>query len=143
MNFYNLLKYPTSVVVALLLLLFYACGSQDKLYEMLEGDWHGVSWVLEDSDRGYDASNVRFSFREDRTYSAELGTRVEEGEYHLANQMLYTHAEDQEEMAVRIQRLTNDTMVMRMNRGGQMELLTLAKDGDDEGEADEVNESDE
>lgn len=101
---------------------------------MLEGDWHGVSWVLEDSDRGYDASSVFFSFNEDRTYTAQLGTREEKGDYYLANQMLYTNAEDQDEMSVRVQRLTNDTMVFRMNRGGQMEILTLAKDHEEEKE---------
>ena len=111
-----------------------SCDSQEELYKMLEGDWHGVSWVLEDSDRGYDASSVFFSFNEDRTYTAQLGTREEKGDYYLANQMLYTNAEDQDEMSVRVQRLTNDTMVFRMNRGGQMEILTLAKDHEEEKE---------
>ena len=114
------------------LLTLQSCDSQEKLYEMLEGDWHGVSWVLEDSDRGYDASSVFFSFNEDRTYTAQLGAREEKGDYYLANQMLYTNAEDQDEMSVRVQRLTNDTMVFRMNRGGQMEILTLAKDHGEE-----------
>lgn len=114
------------------LLTLQSCDSQEKLYEMLEGDWHGVSWVLEDSDRGYDASGVQFTFNEDRTYSAKLGAREEKGDYWLANQMLYTHAVDQDEMSVRVQRLTNDTLVFRMNRGGQMEILTLAKDHEEE-----------
>lgn len=57
-----------------------------------------------------------------------LGNREETGTYRLVDRMLYTHADGQSEMAVRLLFLDENLLKMGMNRGGQMETLTLERE---------------
>lgn len=100
---------------------------QQDRHEVISGHWHGVSWIIDESQRAYDASRVDFTFEKDGDYSAQLGDRAEEGTYRFMGEMLYTQADGQSEIGVKLLRLDRDTMVMQMNRGGEMESLTLAK----------------
>ncbi len=42
--------------------------------------------------------------------------------------MLFTRPADQQEIMVKIAKLTMDTLIFDMNRSGQTELLTLRRD---------------
>ncbi|TVQ44497.1 MAG: hypothetical protein EA362_09775 [Saprospirales bacterium] len=95
---------------------------------MILGDWYGSSWIIDESQREYDASRVHFRFMEENQYTAQLGNREETGTYKLVDRMLYTHAEGQSEMAVRLLYLDENLLKMGMNRGGQMETLTLERE---------------
>jgi hypothetical protein len=109
-------------------ILTLASCSEEKedRHKLISGDWHGVSWIIDDTNQEYDASRVNFSFDKDGSYTAQLGNREEIGAYRFMGEMLYTHADGQSEIGVKLLRLDRDTMVMQMNRGGQMESLTLA-----------------
>jgi hypothetical protein len=116
------------IVVFFALFTFSSCFNDDKRYEMILGDWYGSSWIIDESQREYDASRVHFRFTEENQYTAQLGNREETGTYKLVDRMLYTHAEGQSEMAVRLLYLDENLLKMGMNRGGQMETLTLERE---------------
>ena len=119
----------SALLISLLFLFaFYSCNIDDKRYEMLLGEWYGSSWIIDDSQREYDASQVHFHFMEENEYTAQLGNREEVGTYRLVDRMLYTDAEGQSEMAVRLIYIDHEMLRLGMNRGGQLETLTLKRE---------------
>lgn len=116
------------IVIFFALFTFSSCGNDEERQEMLLGDWYGSSWVIDDTQAEYDASRVHFRFKEENEYWAQLGNREETGTYRLVDRMLYTHADGQSEMAVRLLFLDENLLKMGMNRGGQMETLTLERE---------------
>jgi hypothetical protein len=95
--------------------------------KLVIGDWKGVEWLVTGQDSDYDASTTFFSFLEDGKYTYQYGDMGEEGEYYVVNNELFTTPNGGMKMMVRIKTLTQDTMVLNMNRGGTSESLTLAR----------------
>ncbi|HJW29557.1 MAG TPA: hypothetical protein VJ508_09950, partial [Saprospiraceae bacterium] len=60
-------------------------------------------------------------------YTFTYADHAEKGNYFVSNHQLFTTPEGGIKMMVKVIRLTADTMVFDMNRGGQAEQLTLAK----------------
>lgn len=95
--------------------------------ELVIGEWKGVEWLIEGQEGDYDATSTFFEFSEDGRYTYMYGDVGEQGIYTVVNNELFTTPDGGMKMMVRIKKLTPDTMVLGMNRGGTSETLTLAK----------------
>ncbi len=112
---------------AFLVFCFANC-SQDLGYKTkIQGSWQVTHWDI-GNGQTRPVENVHFEFHGDE-YGAKLGQRSEAGKFRIENDKLYTHAEGQQEIMVKIQKLTADSMVFEMNRGGTPEVMTLLKEG--------------
>lgn len=121
------MKYLT--VVLLTVLMMCSCQSEDKT-PLLIGTWKGASWSVGNKDSGRKASNARFVFNADNTYSANFEGSNEKGTFRLRGDgKLFTTAEGSTkiEKAVKLTKITADTVVMDMNRVGDREQLVLVK----------------
>ena len=99
--------------------------SEDK--KLIIGQWTGTSWTVNGRPSNYNPAEATFTFHDDGTYSFEYGATKEAGKYFISNKELFTTPEGGLKMMVRVPRLTQDTMVFDMNRGGQAESLTLIR----------------
>jgi hypothetical protein len=114
-------------LIALLGLMLYACGGEQETLPV-QGDWQGISWNVNGKPSDRNVSAVRFSFsKNDNTYQAAMGSQEEKGTYRLSGEKLYTTAEGKAEKMVQIALPSPDTMVMQMNRQGDLEELILVK----------------
>ncbi len=117
------------IVILLTILMICSCQSEDKT-PLLIGTWQGVSWTIGGKDSGRKASNARFVFNVDNTYAARFEGDNEKGTFRLRSDgKLFTTAEGSTkiEKAVKLAKITADTIVMNMNRGGDREQLILVK----------------
>lgn len=112
--------------LSLLMLFFLSCGpTADKA--LLHGQWKGAEWVVANQPGTIDASLVSFSFGTDGRYTYTYNEAVEQGDYFVSNNELYTTPDGGTKMMVKIEKLTADSLIFRMNRGGTSEVLTLVK----------------
>lgn len=110
---------------AFLVFCFANC-TQDLGYQTkIQGTWQVTHWDI-GQGKTRPVSDVNFSFQ-GTDYNAQLGQRNEAGKFRIENDKLYTHADGQQEIMVKIQKLTADSMVFEMNRGGNPEVMTLLK----------------
>jgi hypothetical protein len=115
-----------AVGIVLFSLLTFSCiHSENKA--LLVGAWNGTEWLANGVPGGTDAAQVKFRFQADGGYAANFGSYTEEGTYILREDKLYTRPKGQLEIMVRIAKLTQDSLVFEMNRGGQAETLTLIR----------------
>ncbi|MCF8244068.1 MAG: lipocalin family protein [Saprospiraceae bacterium] len=114
-------------IFALGLLLLAGCAKDLGYQQALQGSWQGVQWTVENKPDGRDAAGVKFTFT-DNNYKAVLGAREEAGSFRVDGDKLYTHAEGQQEIMVKIIKLTADSLAFDMNRGGISEKLLLKKE---------------
>lgn len=113
-------------ICGLFLLFLFSCGpTADKT--LLHGQWKGAEWIMVDQPGTIDASLVSFSFGADGRYTYTYNEAVEQGDYFVTNNELYTTPDGGTKMMVKIEKLTTDSLVFRMNRGGTSEVLTLLK----------------
>ena len=106
--------------------LTFSCSNGEEK-KLLVGDWNGAEWLVGGNPSDYDAKQVHFSFQADGGYNSNFGGDKEKGTYILRDNNLYTTAEGQLEIKVKIQKLTKDSLVFDMNRSGQDETLTLIR----------------
>ena len=112
--------------ILFLCLLTTSC-SPTKKDRMIEGQWFGVDWTVGGQPTGYNAARVAFMFNPDGTYTYAYEDLEESGTYFVTGQELYTTPEGQSKIMVKIKSVTRDTLQLEMNRGGQLELLTLSR----------------
>jgi hypothetical protein len=93
---------------------------------LLEGEWKGTEWLIGDQPSSHQATATYFSFQK-KTYTYTYGDFSESGKYHVANNELFTTPEGGMRIMVKIVKLTEDSLVMDMNRSGQAERLTLVR----------------
>ena len=98
--------------------------TDDKL---IFGKWVGIEWIAEGAPSGYDPQEATFTFEESGDYTFRYGGNIEKGKFTYSNKQLFTTPEGGIRMMVKVAKLTNDTLIMDMNRGGQAERLTLVK----------------
>ena len=113
------------IQVMLCMLLFASCERLDK--KLIHGSWQGAEWLIEGKSGDYDATSAQFSFDEKGRYSFNYAGSGESGKYHISNNELFTTPDGGIRMMVKIEKLTADSLVMQMNRGGTAETLTLVK----------------
>ncbi len=113
------------VIVALSLSMLACQHAIDK--KMLLGEWKGAQWLIEGQTADYDATSTFFSFQDDGTYTYRYTDMEEKGKYFVSRDELITTPDGGIKMMVRIEKLTSDSLVMNMNRGGTAETLTLVR----------------
>lgn len=111
--------------LAVLLFLF-ACGDS-KYKQLIIGNWAGSEWLINGKSAGAGAESTGFSFTDKGEYTFENDGNIQKGTYKVEKDKLYTTPLNQQEIMVRIAKLTQDSLVFDMNRGGQSETLTLLR----------------
>lgn len=117
---------------SLLLFLFLAvvsCQSDTQPAELVIGEWQGVRWMTEGEPVTDDPSQVVFIFELPDRYEAIYGNQDEKGSFKVNDGRLYTQSEEEgtAPMMVRFERPQEDTLTLKMNRGGRMETLVLGR----------------
>ena len=109
------------------LLFLLSCNNNSENNKLIIGNWSGAEWLVNGAPSGHNAGDTRFTFNDKGEYSFEYGENREKGTYKIENDMLFTTPTGQQEIMVKITRLTKDSLIFDMNRGGQPETLTLLK----------------
>ncbi len=95
--------------------------------KLIAGSWQGTEWLVNGQPSARNVQKTAFSFDGKDKYSFDYGDTKESGTYKVENDMLFTTPQGQNEMMVKILKLTKDSLVFDMNRGGTPETLTLVK----------------
>ncbi|HAN65107.1 MAG TPA: hypothetical protein DCQ34_01915 [Chitinophagaceae bacterium] len=119
----NIFRVCLAVIMATAL---HACGDTTN-NTLIVGKWQAVSWTAGDQPSGNNATGTSFQFDSTGHYIFDYGATRQKGTYKVENNMLFTKAEGQQEIMVLIEKLTNDSLVFNMNRGGQAEKLSLVR----------------
>ncbi len=106
-------------------LLLSCSNSQNQ--ELILGDWVGSEWNVNGKATILSEENTFFTFENNGKYSMRFAGNKEEGTYMVKNDKLFTTPKLQQEIMVKIAKLTVDSLVFDMNRGGQPETLTLLR----------------
>ncbi len=122
-----LMKLKNCYLLSSLLIGFLFSCNMTVDEKLVIGDWKGVEWLIDGQDSEYDATTTYFSFAEGGTYTYQYGDMGEEGSFSVVNNQLFTTPNGGIKMMVKLKKLTLDTMVMNMNRGGTSETLTLVR----------------
>lgn len=112
---------------AILAIAFFACMPSSFDEKLLPGQWQGALWVVEGQTNQIDATTALFSFGPDGKYTYTYNDATENGTYFMSNNELFTTPDGGIKMMVKVQKLTQDSLVFNMNRGGQSETLTLIR----------------
>ena len=104
-----------------------ACMPSSFDEKLLQGQWQGAQWIVEGRSDQIDASTAVFTFGPDDKYTYAYNDAVESGTYFMSNNELFTNPSGGIKMMVKVQKLTQDSLVFNMNRGGQSETLTLIR----------------
>ena len=94
--------------------------------EDLHGYWNGIGYEIGDKPQS-NASDWQFQINPDSTYLLKYGSNAQEGIYRVAGNKLYTTPKGEAEISVAIEQLTQDSMVIKMNRSGIIEILTFGR----------------
>ena len=114
------------VIITFFLLLFSACGSSEN-NKLIIGNWSGTAWLVNGLPSELNAPGTHFTFNEKGEYTFVYNDTKEKGTYKVENDMLFTTASGQQEIMVKITRITKDSLVFDMSRGGQPETLILLR----------------
>lgn len=108
------------------LFLISSCANYEN-NKMIVGNWQGVEWLVNGNPSNYDGQKASFNFTDKGTYSFLYEVNKEEGTYKVENNMLFTKPTNEQEIMVKIVKLTTDTLIFDMNRSGQAEKLVLIR----------------
>jgi len=103
-----------------------ACAQFRGIDPRIVGTWETVEWKIEKTDELIPLK-MEFYFDSLGYYKVDYGNTVEEGSYYIQGERLYTTEKGQAQKYVQIVLLKDDTLRLRMNRAGRLELLTLVK----------------
>jgi len=112
--------------VILVVIAFCSCGETKPQFSIV-GNWQGTEWLVNGKPSDNNATSTSFNFDEKGAYTFINAGNTEKGTYKVENDMLFTTPTGQQEIMVKIAKLTKDSLVFDMNRGGQSESLTLLK----------------
>lgn len=115
------------ICVVLLLCVAVASCTNTENNKMIVGNWKGTEWLVDAAPSNLQADKAFFEFDEKEKYSFEYAGNKEEGTYKVENDMLFTKPANEQEIMVKIVKLTKDSLVFDMNRSGQAERLTLLR----------------
>ncbi|MCW3116587.1 MAG: hypothetical protein JWM28_669 [Chitinophagaceae bacterium] len=108
-------------------LFFLISCTNSENNKLIVGNWSGTEWLVNGQASDLDAKGTHFTFNDKGDYTFDYSGTKEVGTYKVDNDMLFTTPTNQQEIKVRIAKLTKDSLVFEMNRGGQPELLTLLR----------------
>jgi len=118
---------PIQIILSLSFSLCIVLSCSHKEDKMIIGKWTGVEWVAGTRVSPNIPSDAVFTFNEDGTYTFDYAGNIEKGKYFVSGNELFTTPDGGIKMMVKIPRITADTLVFDMNRGGQAERLTLKR----------------
>ncbi len=104
-----------------------SCQKTNDKNTALLGQWEGTEWLIFDKPSDIDASQVKFEFREDGTYTAQFGNQNQMGTWRTEKDKLYTTETGKQEIMVKLLKADGAGLDFEMNRGGQKETLKLVK----------------
>jgi hypothetical protein len=111
-------------ILFLCLLFFLSCNDAEQK-KMIQGKWKCTDWTVRGESKAQ--VNVEFDFQEGGLYQYKNASLNEKGSYKVQGGKLYTTPENELEMAVDIEKLTTDTLIFNMSRGGTPETMLLVK----------------
>ena len=109
------------------LFFIFSCKTNTESNKLIVGNWSGTEWLINGKPSDLDVHNTRFTFNDKGEYTYEYSGNKEKGTYKIENDRLFTKPVGEQEIMVKIMKLTKDSLVFDMNRGGQPESLTLIK----------------
>jgi len=109
----------------LFLILCLSCQSGEN-NKYIVGEWEKENWYVKQTQKPI-AQTMHFQFDSLGEYSIDYGSEIEKGKYWINYGQLYTQEEGQNEKNVQIVRLDSNTLILEMNRSGQIEVLELKK----------------
>jgi hypothetical protein len=116
----------TSIFLLSILFFVTSCGDTTN-NKLIIGSWQASQWLVNGQPSDNNVQGTSFTFNDKGEYNFNYGGSVEKGTYKVENNMLFTTAEKQQEIMVNITKLTPDSLVFDMNRGGQPETIILLK----------------
>ena len=114
------------ILTALFISIFFSCGSTEN-NKLIIGKWIGSEWLIDGKSSNRNTAETHFIFDEKGNYSFIYEGTEEKGTYKIENDMLFTKQANQQEIMVKISKLTKDSLIFNMNRSGTSEMLTLLK----------------
>ncbi len=105
--------------------IFHSCAesTEDRL---IKGNWITTDWeIVSTKEKVHQKMN--FTFGNERNYSIDYGTEIEKGKYWISGGYLHTVETGKLEKKVKIVAIDSLNLQLEMNRGGQLELLSLEK----------------
>lgn len=121
-------KQMKKLMILLSVVFLGSCQSEPLFNEsQLLGKWKLSEWLDETNDKKI-AIDVDFTFEENSRYIANYGRATEKGKYWITRDNLHTVEDGKAEKKVKIEKLTNDSLIFGMNRMGNIEKLILIKD---------------
>ena len=121
------MSYSKFLLLCAVLISVSSCGNQEN-NKLIVGNWTGKEWLVNGSPSNRNVAETHFTFDDQGNYTYSYSGTEEKGTYKVENDMLFTKPGDQQEIMVKINKLSADTLIFDMNRGGQTELLTLLRD---------------
>lgn len=115
-----------TLALGALLLFATSCETKPK-YErtLFEGPWNCVA-VYTDGAEDLNPQTIIFDFKLDSTYNYTGGSYTETGKWWLEGDKLVTVADGDLEKKVQVDKITADTLVLKMNdRGADVTLILL------------------
>lgn len=100
------------------------CSTKNFNEREIIGRWYSVAWTRDGQETDMKAW---FEFLEDKTYRAVIQRNQEEGKWWIDGYKLFTQVPGEERIVVKIERLDQGNLELRMNRGGQDELLSFTR----------------
>jgi predicted secreted protein len=117
---------PIFFLVLSIWIFFSACTENPNAI-LIQGRWQGASWIANGAPKAVSIDAVYFEFDTTGHYVFTYNDKPEKGTYKVEKELLFTKAEGQQEMMVKIELLTLDSLVLGMNNGGTAEKLTLIR----------------
>ena len=119
---------PLKYFLRTLPIFLFVCSCIDtKNHKLIVGNWYATEWLINGKPSEANVKNTSFTFNDKGEYTFVNSGYTEKGTYKIEKDMLFTTPKGEQEMMVRIAKLTADSLVFNMNRGGQPETLTLLK----------------
>lgn len=115
-------------ILSLALVSFLISCDNDENAKLIIGSWKCVQWNVADKTNASSSKDVSFKFNADKTYDYHNSTLNESGTYKISRGKLYTTPKGELEIAVDIDKLTADSMIFNMSRGGTPETMILVKE---------------
>ena len=116
----------STVKILPFLLLILSCNNSENS-KLIVGNWYGSNWLIDGKPSDLKVQSTYFTFNDKGDYTYEYAGNKEAGKYKVENDMLFTTPANQQEIMVKITKLTKDSLIFEMNRGGRPESLTLLK----------------
>jgi hypothetical protein len=113
--------------ILIVLVAISACQKTNDKNPALLGSWQGTEWLIMDKPSDIDATKVGFEFKEDGTYNAQFANQNQSGTWRTEKDKLYTTETGKQEILVKLLKYDGAALEFEMNRGGQKEILKMAK----------------